>query len=153
MLRLYFSTYGIAEVIASDGAAVFTSDAMKKFCANWGVTQRISSAYYPQSNKRAEVGVKSAKRLILDNLTPAGTLDSDKFARAVLIHRNSPDPETGFSPAEIVYGRPIRDHLPVTSLKPRATWQEIAEKREQAFKKRHFSKCESLNRNATPLKN
>ena len=152
MLRQYFSTYGIAEIMSSDGAKVFTSDAMKTFCANWGVTQRISSAYYPQSNKRAEVGVKSAKRLIMDNLTTMGTLDSDKFARAVLIHRNSPDPETGFSPAEVVYGRPMRDHLPITSLKPRATWQEIADKREQAFKKRHYSKCESLNKNTAPLK-
>ena len=46
----------------------------------------------------------------------------------------------------------MRDHLPITSLKPRAAWQEIADKREQAFKKRHYSKCESLNKNTAPLK-
>jgi hypothetical protein len=36
------------------------------------------SAYYPHANKRAEVGVKSAKHLVMDNLGPGGSLDTDK---------------------------------------------------------------------------
>ena len=47
---------------------------MKKFCHLWGIKQRISSAYNPVSNKRAEVGVKSAKRLIKDIVGPDGSL-------------------------------------------------------------------------------
>ena len=123
-------TVGICEELCTDGAKVFTSDEMKQFCKLWGVKQRISSAYHPQSNKRAEVAVKSAKRLVRDNLTPAGDLNTDRFARALLMHRNTPDPEAKVSPAEIVYGHPLRDPIPRTSYTPRKDWQSLAAKRE-----------------------
>ena len=151
LLRQYFATYGVCEVFCSDGATVFTSTKMKQFCRTWGVRQRISSAYYPQSNKRAEVGVKSAKRIIMDNLTPQGSLDSDKFTRAILSHRNAPDPDSNVSPAEIVFGHPIRDHLPQLDYKPRSEWTDLAQRRESAFMKRHYSSCEKLNRGARKL--
>ena len=88
----------------------------------------------------------------MDNISPAGSLETDKFARAVLQHRNAPDPETGVSPAEIVFGHPTRDHLPRKTYKPRAAWAELATKREEAFVNRHFRKCEALNKNAVDLK-
>ena len=68
------------------------------------------------------------------------------------MHRNSPDPQTGVSPAELVFGHPIRDHLPRSSYLPRAEWRSMAESREQAFKRRHVDRCESLNRNAVSLR-
>ena len=36
----------------------------------WGVCRRISSAYFPQSNRRAEVAVKTAKRIPMSNRVP-----------------------------------------------------------------------------------
>ena len=151
-LRTYFSFFGIAEVLSTDGAPVFTSNEMKNFCKQWGVTQRISSAYFPTSNKRAEIAVKSAKRLIRDNTDSHGSLDTDKFCRALLIHRNTPDPTTNVSPAEIVYGRPIRDHIPKNSYLPRKEWTELAKRREQSFLKRHYLKVEDLSKKAKRLK-
>ena len=109
LLRQFFMIYGVCEVLSTDGAKVFTSREFSNFCSLWGVVQRVSSAYYAQANKGAEVAVKSAERLIMDNISPSGSLDTDKFARAVLQHRNAPDPETGVSPAEIVFGHPTRD--------------------------------------------
>ena len=93
--------------------------------------------------------MKSAKRIIMDNLSNSGSLDRDKFARAILQHRNAPDPETGVSPAEIVFGHPTRDHLPRPSYEPRAAWTDLARKREEAFCSRHFRKRKSLNEHAT----
>ena len=151
-LRQYFSVFGICETLCSDGAKVFTSQEMKEFCQSWGISQRISSAYFPRSNKRAEVGVKSAKRLIMENLNPLGDLHSDKFARALLIHRNTPDPLTNVSPAQIVYGHPIRDHIPKRSYAPREDWKDLAERREQCFMRRHFLRAEKLDAPAKKLK-
>ena len=151
-LRQYFSVFGVCETLCSDGALVFTSNEMKQFCKIWGISQRISSAYYPQSNKRAEVGVKSAKRLIRENLASNGDLNTDKFARALLMHRNTPDPATHVSPAQIVYGHPIRDHIPRQSYAPREDWAKLASRREQCFMKRHFLKSEKLDMNAKKLK-
>ena len=111
-LREYFSNFGICDTLSSDGASVFTSAEMSQFSYRWGFKERISSAYFPRSNKRAEVGVKNAKRLIQDNLTSNGNLDCDKLCRALLIHRNTPDPTTNVSPAQLVFGHALKDHIP-----------------------------------------
>ena len=57
--------------------------------------------------------VKAIKRLLHDNVTAAGTLDEEKFIRAMLIKRNTPDQFSKLSPAEIVMGRQLRDNLPM----------------------------------------
>ena len=110
-LRSHFATFGVPEELSSDGGPEFNSSITKEFLKKWGVKHRISSAYYPQSNGRAEVAVKIAKRLLRDNIGPNGTLNSDKLLRALLQHRNTPDPDCNISPAQIIIGRPIRDSL------------------------------------------
>ena len=51
----------------------------------------MSSAYFPQSNGRAEVAVKKAKRMLMDNVGPTGSLNNDGLMRALLQARNTPD--------------------------------------------------------------
>ena len=91
----------------------------------------MSSAYHPRSNKRAEVAVKQAKRLVTGNLGPRGEVDTDRLARALIEHRNTPDPETGLSPAQVVYGRQLRGFLPraESKLAVRAEWQLDAKRK------------------------
>ena len=143
VLRQYFSTFGVAQVLCTDGAPVYTSSDMKKFCETWGVTQRISSAYNPSANKRAEVGVKSAKRIIRDNVGPNGSLNTNKVVQALLAHRNGPDPTTKVSPAQIVFGRSIQDLIPQHSYVPDKPWIELAKAREKSFLRRHYLKAEN----------
>ena len=152
-LRNYFSTFGIAELFSSDGASIFTSSEFTEFCRRWGIEQRISSAYFPRSNKRAEVAVKSAKRMVKDNLGPGGTLDTDQLARALLGHRNTPDPLTGLSPSQVVFGRTLRDFLPCSPghYQPRPEWRLTAEQREIAHAKRHIRTEEALTKGSKRL--
>ena len=84
-----------------------------KWLDSWGVKARVSSAYYPQSNGRAEAGVKSLKRLLKGNVGPRGSLNNDDVARALLQYRNTPLRGVNRSPAELALGRPIRDALPL----------------------------------------
>ena len=63
VLRQYFPRWGVPKNFTLDGAAVFTSGAMRTFFDRWGVEQRVASAYYPWANKGAEVAVKLAKML------------------------------------------------------------------------------------------
>ena len=142
-LRMYFSTFGVPQIFCTDGAKVYTSSEMEKFYRIWGIKHRTSSAYYPAANKRAEVAVKSAKRIIRDNVGPAGTLNTNKVMQALLAHRNSPDPSTNVSPAQIVFGRPIRDIIPQQSYVPDRPWVEMAKAREKSFFRRHYSRAES----------
>ena len=41
------------------------STAFQNFLTKWGVTHRLSSAEYPESNGRTEMGVKTAKRIMI----------------------------------------------------------------------------------------
>lgn len=91
--------------------------------------------------------------MILDNISPAGSLNTDRVARALLIHHNQTDPISGLSPAEVIFGRRLRDHLPLQDQKfqPRAEWRLEADQREKAFAKRHILKREQLSRGSKEL--
>jgi hypothetical protein len=113
IFREYFSRWGIPVNLTTDGSSVFVSQDMEMFLTKYGVAHRVSSYYYPRANKRAEVAVKSGKRLILDNISSNGSLNTDRVARALLVHHNQTDPVSGLSPAEVIFGRRLRDHLPL----------------------------------------
>ena len=76
----------------------------------YGIRHRVSAAHNPHCNQAASV--KVAKRLIRDNMGVNGSLDTYKLVRALLAHRNTPAVDTGVSPAEVVFGRRIREFLP-----------------------------------------
>ena len=89
-LRTFFATFGVPEELSSDGGPEFTADPTKAFLGLWNVKHRVSSVSFPQSNGRAEVAVKAAKRLLMSNTGPTGQLDHDQFLRAILqLHRSS----------------------------------------------------------------
>jgi len=70
--------------LSSNASPEFVSKVTDSFLSRLGVRHRLSSAYYPQSNGRAEVAVKSTKCLLRSNMGPAGTLDTDNFLRAMM---------------------------------------------------------------------
>ena len=110
--REVFMSFGVPEEVANDGGPEYKSNDFKQFLKRWGVRLRTSSAYHPSANGRAEVAVKTAKRALRDHMGQDGRLNSDEFARALLLLRNTPDKATGRSPAELLLGRRLRDALP-----------------------------------------
>ena len=90
-LKRTFSTFGIPEELSSDGGPEFTAGTTRKFLKDYGVHHRLSSVAFARSNGRAELGVKSMKRLLSDNTDNNGDLNTDAFQRAVLQYRNTPD--------------------------------------------------------------
>ena len=145
-LRNTFVDYGISEELSSDGGPEFTADATQKFLQNWGVRHRRSSVAYPHSNCRAEVGVKTAKRMLMDNTDSNGSIDTCQFQRAMLQYRNTADRDTQISPAESIFGHPIRDFIPILPGKyePHKTWKETLAAREEALRNRHMKASERL---------
>ena len=125
--------------ISIDGATNYTSREITDWLEKWGVHIRLSSAYYPQSNGRAEAGVKSLKRLLEGNLGPRGSINTDKTAQALMQYRNTPLRDVDESPAQLALGRSIRDTIPL----PRerycisSEWARNLHEREAAMKSRN----------------
>lgn len=115
-----------------------------------------SSAYHPHANCRAEVAVKTTKRLIAGNTGPGGTLQNG-FHKALLQYRNCPSPDTGMSPATCLFGRATRDLLPgiPPRFKPHADWNNKLDLRERALSKRRVAgraRWDEHTQGLTPLK-
>ena len=83
-----------------------------------------------------------------------GSLDTDKLARALLAYRNTPNKDLGLSPAQILYGRVLRDHLPTPKefLEQRKEWVILKADREKALATKYGKIQVDLNRHAHPLK-
>ena len=111
-LREIFVTYGIADELSSDGGPEFTAEETQQLLSNWGVHHRLSSVALAHSNGRAKLGVKTCKRMLMDNTGPNGEINLDKFQRGMLQYLNTPDRDTGLSPAQMIFGQPIKTSNP-----------------------------------------
>lgn len=152
-LRRSFVTYGIPDELSSDGGPEFAAKSTETFLKNWGVHHRRSSVAFPHSNCRAEIGVKTVKRMLTDNSGPDGELDTEAFQRAMLQYRNTPNQDTKMSPAMCLFGRPIKDFVPIHPGKylPHPTWQNVLEDRETALRQRHMKTAERLEQHTRRL--
>ena len=153
-LKEYFCIYGVPENFSSDDGSQFRSTAFRDFLKAWGTEHRVSSSYHPHSNLRAETAVKSCKRLLMDNTRSDGSPNMDKVIRALMQHRNTPDTEYKLSPAQLVFGRPIRDFLPIRpgQYSPSEVWVNCRDTRELAHRERFLRGAERWSRNTRDLK-
>ena len=78
-IRTFFATFGVLE-----GGPEFTAGHMEDFLRRWGIRHRVSSVSFPQPNGRVKVAVKTTKRLLMSNTGPTGSLNHDRFFRAML---------------------------------------------------------------------
>ena len=72
-----FETYGAPEELNTYGGQPFTSNTFQEFLWTWFVKHRLSSITYPQSNGRAELAVKTTKRIVKGNIASQGSSDYD----------------------------------------------------------------------------
>uniref|UniRef100_A0A1A8MJ20 Integrase catalytic domain-containing protein n=1 Tax=Nothobranchius pienaari TaxID=704102 RepID=A0A1A8MJ20_9TELE len=149
-LSAFFATFGVPEELSSDGGPEFSAGRTADFLRLWQVKHRMSSVGFPQSNGRAEVAVKTAKRLLVSNTGPTGNLDHDRFRRAMLHLLNTPDPDCDLSPTQIIFVRPLRDSLSfVNRLEKfsnphiRPLWRQAWAAKEEALRTRMARTTES----------
>lgn len=125
MFCRYFREVGVPLRLRTDGGPPFTSSDFKSFTERWGVHHVVTSPHYPQSNGHAEAAVKAAKHFIVKT-APTGNIDCEEFDRGLLELRNTPTP-TGRSPAQILYGHPLRTCVPAHPASFLQEWQTRTE--------------------------
>ena len=91
--------------------------------------------------------------MLVDNTDQNGSLNTDLFQRAMLQYRNTPDTDTKISPAMCLFGRAIRDFIPVHPGKyePHPTWKSTLQDREMALRNRHMKLHEQLSEHTRHL--
>ena len=95
--------------------------------------------------------MKAMKRLLRDNVASNGSIDTESYTRAILQFRNTPDPSTGTSPSEVIFGRTLRDVLPIRppmqlhnhdSVRP--SWKHLWSSREEELRQRSAKQMDIL---------
>ena len=88
-----------------------------------------------------------------------GSLNHDRFLSDILQLRNTPDPDGNLSPAQIIFGRPLRDTLSFvnrlekfTNPHIRPLWREAWSAKEDALRARFTRTTEKLEAHSRPLR-
>ena len=129
-LRMLFSQTGVPTVLRSDGGSQFASSTLRRFLLRWDVRHEMSSPHHPRSNGHAEACVKTVKKLVLA-ASSSGRLDDDQLDRGLLELRNTPRAD-GRSPAQVLFGHPLRSGVPTHHRAFAPEWQRAAEVCEKA---------------------
>jgi hypothetical protein len=129
--------YGVPVSCTSDGGTNLTAKVVEDMMVAYGIHHRVCSVANPHANSREELGVKTVKRMLRDNVSATGQFDRAKFSRALLQLRNTPDRDTRVSPARALFGRELRDFLPRPgSALMGDLWIQMADAREKALARR-----------------
>ncbi|KAJ8710409.1 hypothetical protein PYW07_009775 [Mythimna separata] len=109
----FMSRFGLPHTIVSDNGTAFTSAEFTKFCLLNGITHLTSPPYNPASNGQAESFVKIVKKGIKSSVLSSRNRNECrlKMMKYLFDYRNSVHSVTGFSPAELVFGRKLRTRL------------------------------------------
>ena len=107
-LRILFATHGLPDLLVSDNAAAFTSDAFQQFCAKNGIRHVTAAPGHPSTNGLVERAVQTFKQSLQKIVRGDWTA---RLARFLLQQHSTPHTSTGVSPAELLMRRRIKTHL------------------------------------------
>ena len=88
----------------TNNASIFVGAEFKEFMNRNGINHCTSAPYHPASNGLVQTFKRAMKK------QEGGTLEA-KLARFVLQYRITPHATTGSSPAKLLMGRELRNHL------------------------------------------
>ncbi|XP_041461610.1 uncharacterized protein K02A2.6-like [Lytechinus variegatus] len=127
-----FSLFGPPEEIVSDNGPQFVGKPFQDMCKKWNIKHITSSPHYPRSNGLAERMVRTIKNL----LTKCSQTSQD--SQLAMMHlRATPVDNNLRSPAEMLFGRPIRTTLPSHYLSRDSTATEFLLNRQDKMKEVH----------------
>ncbi|KAI4879184.1 hypothetical protein NFI96_009857, partial [Prochilodus magdalenae] len=105
-----FTRWGVPKYLVSDRGPQFTSQLLTDLCQKWGVLQKMTTSYHPQTNLTERVN-RSLKTMIA-SFVGEHHEEWDKWLSEFRFAVNSSCHETtGRSPAELALGRQLKGPL------------------------------------------
>ncbi|KAG8194442.1 hypothetical protein JTE90_011051 [Oedothorax gibbosus] len=108
VLRDMFARFGVPKSLVSDNGTAFSSEEFRRFMSRNGITHIRTAPYHPNSNGIAERAVRTTKSA-LKKITEGPF--AQRLARFLFSYRRTPSAATSRSPAENMFGRPMRSSL------------------------------------------
>ena len=105
--RTWVTRHGPPTILITDQGAEFTAALMTTLAMLMNIDHIFTSAYSPQSNGQCERTNQTLVHLIRKLLTDHSDWDV-KLYRALHTYRATKHDSTGYSPYELLYGRPMR---------------------------------------------
>lgn len=112
MINEVFTRWGVPNYLLSDRGPQFVSSVLQEVCQEWGVVQRLTTAYHPQTNLTERIN-RTLKTMMASYVEEQHKqwdkhLTEFRFALNSAVHES-----TGTTPAEINLGRPLRGPMEV----------------------------------------
>ena len=127
-----FSLFGPPTTLVSDNGPQFVGKSFREMCEKWSIDHITSSPRYPRSNGLAERMVQTVKG-IMTKCTRTG----QDIQTALLHFRATPIDSNLPSPAELLFGRPIRTTLPSHHLTRQSSTPDLLFQRQEKMKHDH----------------
>nr|GFA65727.1 reverse transcriptase domain-containing protein [Tanacetum cinerariifolium] len=118
-LKSLFSRFGTPKAIISDRGTHFCNDQFARVMSKYGVTNRLSTAYHPQTSGQVEVTNRGLKRILERTVGENRALWNDKLEDALWVFRTAIKTHVVCTPYRLVYGKAC--HLPL-ELEHKAFW-------------------------------
>nr|GEZ19763.1 reverse transcriptase domain-containing protein [Tanacetum cinerariifolium] len=118
-LKSLFARFGTPRAIISDRGTYFCNDQFAKVMLKYGVTNRLDTAYHPQTSRQVEVSNRGLKRILERTVVENHASWSDKLDDALCAFHTAFKTPIRCTPYKLVYRKTC--HLPI-ELEHKAYW-------------------------------
>jgi transposase InsO family protein len=110
LMNEIFTRYGLPKFILSDNGPQFVSNIFRNFCETFGIEQKLTANYHPQSNMTERVN-RTLKPLIAIYAQRQPQSWDKEIQKLAFSIRTSINETTGETPAFLMFGRDLREPL------------------------------------------
>jgi hypothetical protein len=111
VLEKMLSSFGIPEAIKTDNGPPFNGKEFAEFCQQMGIKHQKVTPLWPEANGLVERFMRNLGKTIR-----TAKIENKDWKREIFTflrnYRTTPHPATGYSPAELLFGKTARNKLP-----------------------------------------